>query len=141
MKRGRDKAPGFTLMEVVVAMAILSIGLVAIIELFGGGLRLGKVSEEYTKAAGFARIKMEEVFLAKSLAEGVQQGEFSNEYRWQVEVKRVDLLPPGRDTTYRPSVALYRVRIDVLWKSGLKDRVASMESYRLLKEEESGQKT
>jgi len=29
----------------------------------------------------------------------------------------------------------------VLWKSGLIDRVASMESYRLLKEEESGQKT
>jgi general secretion pathway protein I len=141
MRRGREKAPGFTLIEVVVAMAILSIGLVAIIELFGGGLRLGKVSEEYTKAAGYARIKMEEVFLAKTLAEGVQQGEFSNEYRWQVEVKRVDLLPPGKEATYRPPVALYRVRIDVLWKSGLKDRVASMESYRLLKEEESGQKT
>ena len=141
MRSGRKKAPGFTLIEVVVAMAILSIGLVIIIELFGGGLRLGRVSEEYTKAAGYARIKIEEISLDKSLAEGVYQGEFDSNYRWQVEVKRVDLIPPGKDITYRPSVALYRVRIDVLWRSGLKDRVASIESYRLLKEEESGQKT
>ena len=141
MRSGRKKAPGFTLIEVVVAMAILSIGLVVIIELFGGGLRLGRVSEEYTKAAGYARIKIEEISLDKSLAEGVYQGEFDSNYRWQVEVKRVDLIPPGKDITYRPSVALYRVRIDVLWRSGLKDRVASIESYRLLKEEESGQKT
>ncbi len=141
MRRGRKEASGFTLIEVVVAMAILSIGLVVIIELFGGGLRLGRVSGEYTKAAGYARIKMEEISLARSLAEGVQGGNFDNDYRWQVEVRRVDLIPPGKETTYRPPVALYRVRIDVLWKSGLIDRVASMESYRLLKEEESGQKT
>ena len=141
MRRAKKKSPWFTLIEVVVAMAILSIGLVAIIELFGGGLRLGRVSEEYTKAAGYGRIKLEEIALAKTLEEGVQEGEFDNDYRWQVEVKKVDLLPPGKETTYRPPVALYRVRIDVLWKSGLRDRVASMESYRLLKEEESGQKT
>lgn len=39
MKRGK-RNPGFTLIEVVVALAILGIGLVVIIELFGGGLRL-----------------------------------------------------------------------------------------------------
>jgi general secretion pathway protein I len=140
MKRAQ-KTPGFTLIEVVVAMAILSIGLVVIIELFGGGLRLGKVSEEYTKAAGYARIKLEEVTLAKTLVEGVEEGDFDGAYHWLVEVKRVDLLPPGKETTYRPPVALFRVRIDVLWKSGTKDRVASLESYRVLKEAESGQKT
>jgi general secretion pathway protein I len=140
MKRG-DKAPGFTLIEVVVAMAILSIGLVVIIELFGGGLRLGRVSGEYTKAAGYARIKLEEITLAKTLEAGVQEGEFDKDFHWLVEVQKVDLLPPGKDPTYHPPVALYRVRIDVLWRSGTKDRVASLESYRLLKEEESGQKT
>jgi general secretion pathway protein I len=134
------KAPGFTLIEIVVAMAILSIGLVVIIELFGGGLRLGRVSQEYTKAAGYARIKLEEVTLAKTLVEGVEQGDFDNVFHWLVEVRREDLLPPGRDTTYRPPVALYRVRIDVFWRSGNKDRVTRMESYRVFKEEESGQK-
>jgi prepilin-type N-terminal cleavage/methylation domain-containing protein len=50
--RLRTRNQGFTLLEIVVAMAILGIGLVVIIELFSGGLRLARVSEEYTKAAG-----------------------------------------------------------------------------------------
>jgi general secretion pathway protein I len=138
MKRG-TRDPGFTLIEVVVAMAILSIGLVVIIELFGGGLRLGRVSQEYTKAAGYARVKMEEINLASALEEGIQEGEFDGQFRWQVEVKKVDLLPSGQETNYRPPVDLYWVRVDVLWKSGSKERAAALESYRLLKAEESEQ--
>jgi len=139
--RVRGEKQGFTLLEVLVAMAILGIGLVVIIELFSGGLRLGRTSEEYTKAVGYARMKLEEISLAKSLKEGVEEGEFDREYRWQVEVKKVDLLPPGRETSYQPPVALYWVRIDVLWKSGTRERNTALESYRLLKAEESGQRT
>jgi general secretion pathway protein I len=138
MKRGKRKR-GFTLIEVVVAMAILGIGLVVIIELFAGGLRLGRASQEYTKAAGYARMKMEEINLASALEEGIQEGEFDGHFRWQVEVKKVDLLPPGKETSYRPPVDLYWVRIDVLWKSGSKERAAALESYRLLKAEEGEQ--
>jgi len=139
--RVRGENQGFTLLEVLVAMAILGIGLVVIIELFSGGLRLGRTSEEYTKAVGYARMKLEEISLAKSLEEGIEEGEFDREYRWQVEVKKVDLLPPGRETSYQPPVALYWVRIDVLWKSGTRERTTALESYRLLKAEESGQRT
>jgi general secretion pathway protein I len=138
--RVRGENQGFTLLEVLVAMAILGIGLVVIIELFSGGLRLGRTSEEYTKAVGYARMKLEEISLAKSLEEGIEEGEFDREYRWQVEVKKVDLLPPGRETSYQPPVALYWVRIDVLWKSGTRERTTALESYRLLKAEESGQR-
>ena len=139
--RVRGENQGFTLLEVLVAMAILGIGLVVIIELFSGGLRLGRTSEEYTKAVGYARMKLEEISLAKSLEEGIEEGEFDREYRWQVEVKKVDLLPPGRETSYQPPVALYWVRIDVLWKSGTRERTTALESYRVLKAEESGQGT
>ena len=132
---------GFTLLEVMVAMAILGIGLTVIIELFSGGLRLGRTSEEYTKAVGYARMKLEEISLAKSLEEGIQEGEFDPEYRWQLEVKKVDLLPPGKETSYQPPVALYWLRIDVLWKSGTRERTTALESYRLLKAEESGPTT
>ena len=139
--RVRGENQGFSLLEVLVAMAILGIGLVVIIELFSGGLRLGRTSEEYTKAVGYARMKLEEISLAKSLEEGIEEGEFDREYRWQVEVKKVDLLPPGRETSYQPPVALYWVRIDVLWKSGTRERTTALESYRVLKAEESGQRT
>ncbi len=138
--RLRNRNQGFTLLEIMVAMAILGIGLVVIIELFSGGLRLARISEEYTTAAGYARMKMEETSLAKSLEEGIQEGEFDSFYRWQVEVKKVDLLPPEKETSYQPPVALYRVRIAVFWKSGMRERTASLETYRLLKAEDSGQR-
>ena len=138
MKRDKGRR-GFTLIEVVVAMAILGIGLVVIIELFGGGLRLGRASQEYTKAAGYARMKMEEINLASALEEGIQEGEFDGQFRWQVAVKKVDLLPPDKETSYRPPVDLYWVRIDVLWRSGSKERAAALESYRLLRAEEGEQ--
>jgi general secretion pathway protein I len=138
MKRDKGRR-GFTLIEVVVAMAILGIGLVVIIELFGGGLRLGRASQEYTKAAGYARMKMEEINLASALEEGIQEGEFDGQFRWQVEVKKVDLLPADKETSYRPPVDLYWVRIDVLWRSGSKERAAALESYRLLRAEEGEQ--
>jgi len=138
--RVRAKKQGFTLLEVLVAMAILGVGLIVIIELFSGGLRLGRTAEEYTRAVGYARMKLEEISLAKTLEEGIEEGEFDREYRWQVEVKKVDLLPPGKETSYQPPVALYWVRIEVLWKSGIRERTTALESYRVLKAEESGQR-
>ncbi len=132
---------GFTLIEIVVAIAILGIGLVVIIELFGGGLRLERTSEEYTKAVGYARMKLEEISFVPSLEEGIQEGEFDRDYRWQVEVRKVDLIPSrGIETSYRPPVELYYVRIEVLWKSGFKERKTSVESYRAFKSE-AGEKT
>ena len=129
---------GFTLIEIVVAIAILGIGLVVIIELFGGGLRLERTSEEYTKAVGYARMKLEEISFVPSLEEGIQEGEFDRDYRWQVEVRKVDLIPSrGIETSYRPPVELYYVRIEVLWKSGFKERKTSVESYRAFKSEAS----
>jgi general secretion pathway protein I len=136
----RKGSRGFTLIEVVVAMAILGIGLVTIIELFGGGLRLGRTSEEYTKAVGYARMKLEEVSLTQSMEEGTQEGEFDRDFRWQVEVKKVNLLPPtGIETDYQPPVELFQIRIQVIWNSGLRERNTGLESYRIFKKEESGQ--
>jgi len=127
--RGKRGQKGFTLLEVVVALAILGVGLTVIIELFSGGLRLGRTSEEYTKAVGYARMKLEEISLADKVEEGIQEGGFDGNYRWRAEFKKVDLLPP-RETDYRPPMELYQVRIDVLWKSGFREKMTSVQTYR-----------
>ena len=139
---GRDvfSTTGFTLMEVVVAMAILGVGLTVIIELFSGGLRLVRTSGEYTKAVNYARLKMEEVTIKPTVAEGSEEGEFDGTYRWQVDVKRVDLLPERIETDYKPSVELFQVKVQVLWKSGAKERSAVFETYRTIKLEEEEKK-
>ncbi len=123
---------GFTLIEVVVSLALLGIGLMVIIELFSGGLRLGRVSEEFTQATHYGRMKLDELALKPPLEEGVEEGEIDQTYRWRIETKRVDLLPFERDTDFQPPVELFHVKVDILWKSGLKERSIFLESYRTI---------
>lgn len=135
---------GFTLIEIVVALAILGIGLTVIIELFSGGLRLGRTSEEYTRAIGYARVKMEEIISKRNIQEGTDMGDFDKTFRWQVDVKKIDLLPVAKNLDLKdvkPPVDLFLVRVDVLWTSGLKERSASLETYKTSKSGEIGQKS
>ena len=132
------KNRGFTLIEIVVAMAILGVGLIVIIELFSGGLRLGRASKEYTKAVGLARMKMEEFALRDHLEEGNEAGDFDRDFRWQVGVKKVDLLPAEKFPEFRPPVEFYQIKVDIIWRSGSRERSAGIETYKTLKVENQG---
>jgi len=124
-------------MEVVVALAILGIALTVIIELFSGGLRLARISEEYSKATNYARMKMEEISLRQDLEEGSEEGEFDEIYRWQVGVRKIDVLEMEKSETFRPLVELFEVKINVLWKSGAKERSTDIETYKTVKVKET----
>jgi len=79
---------GFTLLEVMVSMAILGIALTCILQLFSGGLDSVKRSGEYTEALLYAKGKMDEVISSGDLTEGEESGEFDNEnYKWHIEIK------------------------------------------------------
>jgi general secretion pathway protein I len=132
---------GFTLIEVVVALAILGVALTVIIELFSGGLRLARASMEYTKAVNYARIKMEEIAVKPVVNEGTEEGVSEDKtFRWQMGVKKVDLLAIDKSIDYKPPIELFRVKIDVFWKSGSKERSTSVESLKAIKPEEGEKK-
>jgi len=132
---------GFTLIETVIALAILGIALTVILELFSGGLRLARTSEEYTKAMNFARMKLEEIISQQKIEEGTDEGEYDDTYRWQVSTKKIDLLPVEKDSDFKPPVELFQVKVDILWKSGSKERSATIESYKVNKPGEDEKKS
>lgn len=140
-RRSVSATTGFTLIEVVVAMAILAIGLTIIIELFSGGLRLGRTSVDYTKAVNYARMKMEEFSLRQTMEEGSEEGTFDDNYRWQIDVKRVDVLQAENRPEFKPPAELFQVKINILWKSGSKERSTRIESFRTIRLEGSEKKS
>lgn len=109
IKRLRQSSErGFSLLEILIAIAVLSISLTGILTFFGSSQQRTRQADAMTIANMLARQKMAEIILSLEgdLEKGIFpqttktdsgkfEGRFEN-YRWESEVKKVELpLPPG----------------------------------------------
>jgi len=105
--RGRS---GFTLLEVLVALAILSLAIVVSIQGFASGLRLLKLSGEHQEAMLIADQKAREI---TSPTQAGRDSGTEGAYAWEREVKAVvtpDLEVEGRAVKWRQWEVDVRVR-------------------------------
>jgi general secretion pathway protein I len=114
---------GFTLLEVIVAVAIMGISLVLIMQLFSGGLRSGKTSQDYTTAVIHTREKMEEMLINPAAG----TGEFDNGYRWQTEV-----VPYGSQG--KEDSRLLKISVKVSWSE--RNRTVELTTLKAISEAE-----
>ena len=85
----QNKANGFTLMEVMIAMAILAIALVAVFQLQSQSISMSTDSRFMTTAALLAQSKMVEVEAGSALVSHSEDGDFGPDYpqyTWHLEV-------------------------------------------------------
>ena len=115
---------GFTLLEVLVALAILSVAVVSMIQLFGQGLRLLKVSGDYQQAVLLADQKAREVEMVREGVEAGREGDFEWERRATVTTVPEELTVFGL-----APVRLYRVTVQVRW-GGRSVEVATLRTAR-----------
>ena len=101
---------GFTLIEVLVALAILSLAVVASIQGFAQGLRLLKLAGDHQQAMLLADQKMREVV---EVTEGRDEGT-EGPLRWERTTRPLeapDLEPPGS----LPRGRVYEIDVRVNW--------------------------
>ena len=126
----RNGDRGFTLIEVLTAMIILTISMVTIFHLFSDGLKSVKISTGYTRAIFLARAKMEDVLLTDSLREGETEGIIEEGYRW-----RLNIVPAkkgeGSSGQSNPLVKLFLVSVDVIWDNGGHEKTFSIRTMHL----------
>jgi len=85
----QKKTGGFTLLEVMIAMSILAVGLVAVFQMQSQSVSLASESRFRTTAAFLAQSKMAEIETASRLENRAQSGDFAPdypEYGWQLSV-------------------------------------------------------
>ena len=118
MKFKRAKDEGFTLVEVIVATAILSLGLLICLKTITMGMDLRKRSKNLTMAAFFAQQKMEETF-AGSIT-GADRGDGNGEFSKLTWKRSIQPMPeePG----------MRRLRVVVTWEEGGVERDFVLES-------------
>ena len=104
-------------------MALLAAGIVAISRLFTGSLRLSGGARDASAAAIYARQRMEEALLAPVSAEGVEQGDFGEGYRWKLETSFV---PQEEKKPYDE----VRYRVTVTWDDGGEERATELTAGR-----------
>ncbi len=127
---------GFSLLEVLVAMAITSAVVGLLLQIFGVGLRNAALSAEYSRAALHAQSLLDRLGVDIDLGEdGVRGGELSDGTRWAIALTPLVLpLPPDLIESARGE--LLRVELTVYWGDRDNPRELSVTTARLVKKPE-----
>jgi general secretion pathway protein I len=135
MTRVPPSERGFTLIEVIVALAILSVAVVACIQGFAQGLRLLKVSGEHQRAALYADQKLREVVTPK---EGREEGQDDDGgFTWERTVTAVEIpeftTEPGQESPWK----VWRIDVRVRWGERREVEVATLRTVSTAPESET----
>jgi len=128
---------GFTLIEILVAISVLAISLVVILQLFSGGLKSVRLSNQYTRAIFYAREKMEEILLMEDLEvgseEGSQEDESEDPLRWRAEIV---LIEPEEEEASKLPFDTLRIMVDVMWQEGEKEKRFQISTMKVVEKKE-----
>lgn len=121
---------GFTLLEVLVATAILAIAVTVVLQLFSANLRSIAASEEYVSAATRAEAKMREILNDDNLSEQSYRETTSDGYN--IEVSVTDTLS---ERTENLQVKMLEIVLTVQWLKDSKQRTFTLRTMKVRKKE------
>ena len=87
---------GFSLLEVLVAMAILATAFAAVLRLHSDSMDMVIASRAHTKALELAQYKMTEIELSGIEKAGLLSGDFTEldpDYRWEIRMEPAAMAP------------------------------------------------
>jgi len=109
---------GFTLVEALVSLAILTLALVALVQIFAVGFRGVRMSELDAAALQLATSQLARAGTETPLAAGRQQGTTSGGLEWNVAIEAY--VPPeqvGTEVRIARGLEAYWVIAEVRWQS------------------------
>jgi len=122
---------GFTLLEVVVAMAIVGVGVVTVLQIFSSGLRLVSRTSLVSEATGLGREIMDETLSQRSSPDGRERRTSLDGARWTVETgpARVD-----KELGLSEPWQLEETVVEVRYRNGFRERNLTLRTLRLVRQ-------
>jgi len=121
-----ERERGFTLIEMLVALAILSVSLAVILEVISSTMDRVRQQREDSVAASLVQSLLARVGGDIPLQEGERDGVYSNGYRWHL---RVTPFGSADDRKSWP-VPAYIVQASVTWRDGAREHDDTLTTLR-----------
>lgn len=124
---------GYTLIEVLVAFAVLALALTLLLGTLSGATRQVRWSADAGRASLYAQSLLAEIGVGQALQPGREDGAFEDgRYRWELEVAEYeDTLRPPQPLEDAFSPRLMQLRLVVAWGDGAAERLV-VDSLRLV---------
>lgn len=124
----RQTEAGFTLIETLVAFAVLALAMIALFRAVTGGLESVRRAEQQALAVELAQSLLDGAGRERPLAPGTSSGASVTGYRWDVTVAPYEA---GRARSAAPRVAAYWVAVTVRWPGTGSGQSLSLRTLKL----------
>lgn len=125
---------GFTLIEVVIALAVFAVAVGVCMQIATAGLRQSRIAAEQTQAALLAQSLLDLHGVGERLQPGRSSGRLEGDYSWEIEVtphepvmESTSPLAPGFS-----AVQLFRLDLTIRWPAGRSERSAQFSTLRAM---------
>lgn len=123
-----NRQRGFSLLEVMLAFALLAVALGILVAILGGGLTQVRTAADASEATLHAQSLLDEIDVLEPIEPGTREGESADgRFRWTLEISEAE--DPAPVASVDPAAApeesvglqmvgepvLYRIQLDVAW--------------------------
>jgi general secretion pathway protein I len=125
---------GYTLIEVIVAFALLAAALALLLGTLSGAARQVRGSADAGRAALYAQSLMSQVGVGEPLEPGTRHGDFEDgRYRWSLDIRRwSDPAQPANALRDPGAPQLLEVRLGIEWGDGGPGQRLLLRTLRLM---------
>ena len=126
----RRRQGGFSLLEVLVAFAILALSLGVLMQIFSRATIATVTSSQYSQAASLAEAVLNDVGFEIPLEEGSRSGQSEAGFAWEVTIVPLEF-GDALDVDVAPTATPYRVNATVIWADNGRARRFALSTLRL----------
>jgi general secretion pathway protein I len=118
---------GFSLVEIVVALAILSLSLGILLSVISDGIRRADQAKRMDEAESMGQSLLARVGAELPLGQGQTTGEFGNGFHWRLTIEAYG----DRTDRMQQPLGAYTISAEVLWNNGFEERSVVLKTLRL----------